>query len=171
MPTVGAGFHARPASVNGKRRAPVKNGARAVPAGSNTWGGGRKVGATWETQALSVTPNGCNQPTPAVTRRRGVEDAAPYGRVLNVSVRIVVNRCVNAANLHPALGSPERGAVAALCAVTEGLVQRGCGMTTLPVIPRRGGRGGGARGTDVAGHPTGGAPRTVRPTTYGKVSA
>ena len=84
-------------------------------------GGGQKVGATWETQALSVTPNGCNQPTPAVTRRRGVEDAAPYGRVLDVSVRIVVNRCVNAANLRPPLGSPERGAVAARRAVTEGL--------------------------------------------------
>ena len=100
-------------------------------------GGGQKVGATWETQALSVTPNGCNQPTPAVTRRRGVEDAAPYGRVLDVSVRIVVNRCVNAANLRPPLGSPERGAVAALCAVTEGLVQRGCGAITLPVNWRR----------------------------------
>ena len=118
---------------------PVKNGARAVPAGLNTWGGGRKVGATWETQALSVTPNGCNQPTPAVTRRRGVEDAAPYGRVLDVSVRIVVNRCVNAANLHPALGSPERGAVTARSAVTEGLVQRGCGVITLSVNPRRAG--------------------------------
>ena len=46
-------------------------------------------------------------------------------------------------HLRPSLGSPERGAVAALCAVTEGLVQRGCGMTTLQVIPRRGGRGGG----------------------------
>ena len=53
---------------------------------------------------------------------RCVEDAAPYGRQLNVGIRIVVNKCVNAANLRPPLGSPERGAVAALCAVTEGLV-------------------------------------------------
>ena len=87
----------------------------------------------------SVTPDGCNHPTPAVTRTRGVEDAAPYGRVLDVSVRIVVNRCVNAANLHPALGSPERGAVTARSAVTEGLVQRGCGVITLSVNPRRAG--------------------------------
>ena len=42
-------------------------------------------------------------------------------------------------NLLPRLGSPERGAVAAFCAVTEGLVQRGCGAPTLPVIPRRAG--------------------------------
>ena len=39
-------------------------------------------------------------------------------------------------HLHPPLGSPERGAVAALCAVTEGLVQRGCGAITLQVNPR-----------------------------------
>ena len=87
----------------------------------------------------AVTPTIRNHPTPAVTRRRGVEDAAPYGRVLDVSVRIVVNRCVNAANFCPPLGSPERGAVAALCAVTEGLVQRGCGVITLSVNPRRAG--------------------------------
>ena len=91
------------------------------------------------TRVPSVTPDGCNHPTPAVTRRRGVEDAAPYGRVLDVSVRIVVNRCVNAANLHPALGSPERGAVAARRAVTEGLVQRWSGVPALPVNRRRAG--------------------------------
>ena len=33
----------------------------------------------------------------------------------------MVNRCVNAANLCPPLGSPERGAVTAQRAVTEGL--------------------------------------------------
>ena len=33
----------------------------------------------------------------------------------------MVNRCVNAANLRPPLGSPERGAVTAQRAVTEGL--------------------------------------------------
>ena len=37
------------------------------------------------------------------------------------------------------LGSPERGAVTALCAVTEGLVQGGWGVPTLPVNPRRAG--------------------------------
>ena len=35
---VGEGFHARPAPVDGS---PVRNGARAVPAGYDTWGGGR----------------------------------------------------------------------------------------------------------------------------------
>ena len=74
-----------------------------------------------------------------VTGPRGVGDAAPYGRVLDVSISIVVNSRVNVANLRPPLGSPERGAVAALCAVTEGLVQRGCGEITLPVNPRRAG--------------------------------
>ena len=70
----------------------------------------------------SATPNVCNHPTPAIPQPRGVEDAAPYGRQLNVGIRIVVNKCVNAPNLLPPLGSPERGAVTALCAVTEGLV-------------------------------------------------
>ena len=79
-------------------------------------------GAPWETRLRLVTPDGCNHPTPAVIRPRGVEDAAPYGQQLNVGIRIVINRCVNAANLLPPLGSPERGAVAARRAVTEGLV-------------------------------------------------
>ncbi len=87
----------------------------------------------------AVTPSGCNQPAPATTQPRGVEDAAPYGQQRDVGVRIAVNSCANAANLCPPLGSPERGAVAALCAVTEGLVQRGCGEITLPVNPRRAG--------------------------------
>ena len=119
----------------------------------------------------------------------------------------MVNRCANAANLLPPLGSPERGAVAARSGVTEGLVQRGCGHTSVIRKPRPGGRGslplrdagrwvrrgdhstdagrggwhadysaarrptagecggGVARGTGVAGHPTNGAPGTVRPTT------
>ena len=82
------------------------------------------------TRVQSVKPNVRNQPTLAVTPARGVEDAAPYGRQLNVGISIVVNRCAIAANLLPRLGSPERGAVAALCAVTEGLAQRGCGAIT-----------------------------------------
>ena len=95
--------------------------------------------APWETLALSATPNVRDQPTPAVIQPRGVEDAAPYGRQRNVGIRIVANGCTNAANLHPPLGSPERGAVAALCAVTEGLVQGGCGEITSPVNRRRAG--------------------------------
>ena len=81
--------------------------------------------APWKTQVLLVTPNGRNQPTPAIPRLRGVEDAAPYGRVRDVGIRIMGSRCAIAASLLPPLGSPERGAVAARCAVTEGLVQRG----------------------------------------------
>ena len=81
----------------------------------------------------AVTPNVRNQPTPAVTRPRGVEDAAPYGQKRNHGISIVVSRCAIAANFRPPLGSPERGAVAAQCAVTEGLVQGGCGAITLPV--------------------------------------
>ena len=76
---------------------------------------------------LSVTLNVRNQPTPAIRRTRGVGDAAPYGRQRNAGIRTAVNRCANA------LGSPERGAVAARSAVTEGLVQGGCGVITLPV--------------------------------------
>ena len=73
----------------------------------------------------SATPTIRNHPTPAVTLPRGVEDAAPYGRVRDEGVSIVVNGCIDAANLCPPLGSPERGAVAAQRAVTEGLVQGG----------------------------------------------
>ena len=63
--------------------APVKNGARAVPAGYDTLGSGREACAPWESPARLVTPNGCNQPTPAVTRPRRTEDGAPYGRSQN----------------------------------------------------------------------------------------
>ena len=100
----------------------------------------------------SVTPNARNHPTPAVTRTRGVGDAAPYGRVINVGISIVVNSRVNTANLLPPLGSPERGAVAARSAVTEGLVQRPCGEITLPVNPRTVGAGFHARPAWDEGH-------------------
>ena len=68
---------------------------------------------------------------------RGVGDAAPYGCQLNVGIRIVVNRCANTANFRPPLGSPERGAVAAQSAVTEGLRITWVGCATLSVNPRR----------------------------------
>ena len=97
--------------------------------------------APLETRVLSATPNNCTQPTPAVTKPRGVEDAAPYGREENHGIRIVVDRCVNAANLCPSLGSPERGAVTARSGVTEGLVQGRCGHTSVIRQPRPGGRG------------------------------
>ena len=75
-------------------------------------------------------------------------------------------------HLHPPLGSPERGAVAALCAVTEGLVQRGWGAITLSVNRRR--RTGDGAPYDVWGtfphrkyvvrQPTEGASGTPPPT-------
>ena len=94
-----------------------------------------EAGAPWVTWVQAVTPTIRNNRTTAVTQPRGVGDAAPYGRVRDVGVSIVGNRCVNAANLRPPLGSPERGAVAARSGVTEGLVQRGCNAITLPVNP------------------------------------
>ena len=72
-------------------------------------------------RAQSVKPNSCNQPTPAVTQTRGVEDAAPYGRQRDEGIRIMVNGCAKATASAHTLGSPERGAVAAQRAVTEGL--------------------------------------------------
>ena len=103
--------------------------------------------APWETRVLSVRPDGCNQPTPAVARTRGVEDAAPYGREENHGICIVVNKRIDAANLRPPLGSPERGAVAAQRAVTEGL------------------RAALVRRTNVAGQP--GAGRAWKPAPRG----
>ena len=94
-------------------------------------------------------PNVRTQPTPAIPQPRGVEDAAPYGRLRDEGISIAVNKCVNATNLRPPLGSPERGAVAALCAVTEGLVQRWCGVITSPV--NRGRAGVEARPYGVVG--------------------
>ena len=76
-------------------------GARAVPAGLHTWGGGREAGASWETWAELAAPNVSTHPTPAIPQPRGVEDAAPYGREENHGISIAENRCANAANLHP----------------------------------------------------------------------
>ena len=95
--------------------------------------------APYQTPSQSATPTIRTQPTPAIPQPRGVGDAAPYGQQRDVGVRIAVNSCANAANLCPPLGSPKRGAVAALCAVTVGLGQGGCGVITLSVNPRRAG--------------------------------
>ena len=98
-----------------------------------------KANAPHQPPSQSATPTIRTHPTPAIPQPRGVEDAAPYGRVINVGISIVVNKRVNAPNLHPPLGSPERGAVAAQRAVTEGLVQRGCGVPTSSANQRRAG--------------------------------
>ena len=88
MPTVGAGFHARPASVYGQRRCARKNGARAVPAKSHTWSDGYKAGAPVETRLQSVTPNVRNamagaevgwrvEPASSVIQRKGRRGRRP----------------------------------------------------------------------------------------------
>ena len=98
MPTVGAGFHARPASVYGQRRCARKNGARAVPAKSHTWSDGYKAGAPVETRLQSVTPNVRNamasaevgrraEPAQSVNRRRRTGDGAPYDVWESISVK------------------------------------------------------------------------------------
>ena len=69
----------------------LTNGARAVPAELHTLGGGREAGAPWVTRVQSATPNSCNEPGPAVPRPRGVEDAAPYGRLRNERFRVEHN--------------------------------------------------------------------------------
>ena len=110
MPTVGAGFHARPASVNGRRRRARMKRCAGCARGIEYVGRWTPPSAPWKTPSQSATPTIRNQPTPAMPRPRGVEDAAPYGRQLNVGISIVVNRCAIAANLRPSLGSPFRGA-------------------------------------------------------------
>ena len=71
MPTVGAGFHARPASVNGKRGcARVKwcaGGARGI---EYVWRR-TKAGAPWVTRVKSATPNVRSRSTAADTQRKG----------------------------------------------------------------------------------------------------
>ena len=89
-------------------------------------GGEHEADTPEVTRMLSVGPDVCNQRGPAVTRTRGVEVAAPYGREGNHGICIVVNKCSNAVKLRPPLGSPERGAVAPQSGVTEGLVQGRC---------------------------------------------
>ena len=82
------------------------------------------------------------QTAPSVVRRRGVGDAAPYGRKLNVGIRITVNRCTNAANICPPLGSPERGAVPPRSGVTEGLRAALVRRNNVAGQPTPGGREG-----------------------------
>ena len=80
-----------------------------------------------------------NKPTPSVIQRKGRRGRRPLRWVRDAGISIVVNRCASAASLHPPLGSPERGAVTALCAVTEGLVQGRCDVIKLSVNQGRAG--------------------------------
>ena len=71
----------------------LTNGARAVPAGLDTLGGGREAGAPWEMRVRLGTPAIRANVTPTVTRPRRTEDGAPYGRLRN-------DRCGIQHNVH-----------------------------------------------------------------------
>ena len=71
-------------------------GAREVGAGYDTWGDGREASTQYQTRVPPATPDIRTNFTPAIPRTRGVEDAAPYGRVRDVGCGIVVNRCAKA---------------------------------------------------------------------------
>ena len=105
-PTVGAGFHARPASVEGRRRCTRNNGARAVPAGYDTLGGGRyrahrinrrrkrsrRTSATSQPRRLrkaraSAELGSRAELPPSVNRRRRTGDGAPYDVWESISVK------------------------------------------------------------------------------------
>ena len=97
------------------------------------------------------------------SRERGASRTPPLtgGRKTTASASRKTDAQTPQTSTH-ALGSPERGAVAALCAVTEGLVRRRCGRTNVIRQPRPGGRGSPplrgvgrwARGTGAVGRPT-----------------
>ena len=84
LPTVGAGFRARPALVDGKRRFARIKRCAGCALGIAYVGLWTEAGTPWETWVLSVTLNVCVYRTPAITQPRGVEDAAPYGWVRDI---------------------------------------------------------------------------------------
>ena len=63
-----------------------------MPAGLDALGGGREAGAPWVTRVLLVTLAIRANVAPAIPQRRGVEDAAPYGRLLNRTMRHMTQR-------------------------------------------------------------------------------
>ena len=73
---VGAGFHARPALEEGKRRFARPNGARAVPAGSNTCGGGRYRAHRGKRRRNRPRRMGATTP-PRQSRSRGASRTPP----------------------------------------------------------------------------------------------
>ena len=140
--TVGEGFHARPASVDGQRRcARTKWCAGCVRVilcagwrkrGRRTVGDAGAVGQAKPlrlTQPRHSSEHGASR-TPPLTGDSGTQVSASRQTVAQTSQT----------SAH-ALGSPERGAVTARSGVTEGLVQRGCDAISLPVIRRKGRRG------------------------------
>ena len=83
QPIVGEGFHARTASVYGRPRFARTKWCAGCARVISYVGGGRKAGAPYQPRVLSATPAIRTQPAPAVTRTRGVGDAAPYGQQRN----------------------------------------------------------------------------------------
>ena len=100
-------------------------------------GGGRTVGdvgAVGHATRMRLTRPGCH--TNAGRRGRRPLRASARRRYPHHGKRM----CKGETSTH-ALGSPERGAVAARSGVTEGLVQRGCGRTSVTRQLTPGGRG------------------------------
>ncbi len=171
--TVGEGFHALPAWDDGLPRcARIKwcaGGAREISfVGRWTRGGcdAGNAGAIGQATRLHLTRPGGH----AKAGRRGRRPLRAEAKRRNPHRGKQMRK---GGNPLPPLGSPERGAVTARSGVTEGLVQRRCGHTSVIRKPRPGGRGSPplrgvgrwVRGTGVGGHPANGAPGTVRPTT------
>ena len=124
------------------------------------WGSGHVVGgvgAVGHAERVRLTHLG----NPAATGRRGRRPLRAGAKRRYQHHGKQLRKC---RSLRPPLGSPERGAVAARRAVTEGLGQRWFGAATLSVDRRREWAGRLARGNDAVRHPTEGASRTPPPT-------
>ena len=80
-----------------------------------------------------------NKPTPSVIQRKGRRGRRPLRVSAKRRYQHRGKQTRKGNSLLPPLGSPERGAVAARSGVTEGLVQRWWGETTLSANPRRAG--------------------------------
>ena len=90
---VGAGFHARPAWVYGQHGFARMKWCAGCARGIGYVRRRTEAVAPWVTWVQLVTPAIRTHPTPAAIQTRGVEDAAPYGRQLNVGISIVVSSC------------------------------------------------------------------------------
>ena len=92
-PYGGSETNAAAYDVTGVVPSRLTNGARAVPAGLDAWGGGREVGAPWKTRVSLVTPAIRNHLAPAISQPRCTEDGAPYGRQRNERCGMERNGC------------------------------------------------------------------------------
>ena len=130
--------------------------ARAAPAGLHTLGSGREVGAPWATRVLSVTPDGCNQPT----HRRGLS-STPARRRLSDYV-VSPHRRWHQPLSHGATrrdSSPFRGAKAWAVVCGDGATVYHDADTFVSLTPVRGGVLDAPRSRDCRG----GVVADVRP--------